>query len=74
MNLIKELNKLADSGYCPALLFDDDGKWALSFELTVQVENKTGEKYIFHIDSDDWKDTIEEAVKYSIEKNGVNYK
>lgn len=74
MNLIEELNKLADSGYCPALLFDDDGRWALSFEANVQDKSETDQKYIFYVESDDWKDTIEEAILYSIEKNKVNYK
>jgi len=32
MNLIEVLNKVADKGYCPALLFDDNGKWALAFD------------------------------------------
>ena len=26
------LDKLVNNGYCPALVFDDDGRWALSFD------------------------------------------
>lgn len=77
MNLIEELNKLADSGYCPALLFDDDGRWALSFTGTqpVNFESKPMSMYTtFFVESNDWKDTIEEAVEYAIKKFEVNYK
>jgi len=77
MNLIEELNKLADNGYCPALLFDDDGRWALSFTGTqpVNFESKPMSMYTtFFVETDDWKDTIEEAVEHAIKKFEVNYK
>lgn len=71
MNLIKVLNKLADRGYCPALLFDDDGRWALSFEgiQNVNFENTSIDMSInSFVDANDWKDTIEEAVEYAVNK------
>lgn len=71
MNLSKVLNKLADRGYCPNLLFDDDGRWVLSFEGTqnVNFENSPIDMIITcFVESNDWKDTIEEAVEHSIGK------
>lgn len=74
MNLIKELNALADKGYCPALLFDDDGRWALVFDGTqpANLNSNAQSMYTtFFVDADSWKDTIEEAVEYAIKKQSV---
>ena len=76
MDLSKELNRLADSGYCPALLFDDDGRWALVFDgfQPVNLFSDAQAMYTTHfVDVDDWKDTIEEAFTYAIEKARVVY-
>lgn len=74
MDLIKKLNNLADSGYCPALIFDDDGRWALVFDGVQPVNFSSDPQSMnttFFVDADSWKDTIEEAVEYAIAKQGV---
>ncbi len=71
MDLIKRLNELTEKGFCPALIFDDDGRWALVFDGAQNV-NFTDEPQnmasTFFIEAEFWKDTIEEAVEYSIKK------
>ena len=70
-DLASKLNELANVGFCPALIFDDNGHWALAFDGTQSVASLSGPVTTystFFVEADMWKDTIEEAVEYSLSK------
>lgn len=55
----------ADKGYCPALLFDDNGHWALSFEGAQSVaygDEPMDVSTTFFITKDLWCDTAPLAI------------
>lgn len=65
------LNKLSESGDCPNLLNDDNGHWALVFDgiQSVPEEDISDMWTCFHVGKEYWKDSIYEAVLYSLEKD-----
>ena len=66
---------LSEIGYCPNLLNDDNGYWAVSFDV---VQNyrfiEDDEDYnanltnSFYIESQYWKETIREALIVALEE------
>lgn len=70
MDLVKTLNELTEKGYCPALIFDDNGHWALAFDGTQPVNFYTEPQSMhttFYIEEDMWKDSIEEAIEHGLQ-------
>jgi len=58
----KVVEKLTAEGYCPALVNDDFGHWALSFSGTQPVEEKTNGCISTWCDEVDWADTAPHAI------------
>jgi hypothetical protein len=59
------LDKLTNEGYCPALLFDDNGHWAVVDEGHQNVPMGEGPEDIetsHFVQADKWKPTIREAI------------
>jgi len=72
LNCEQVLIKLSEHGGCPALLNDDNGHWAVSFEgfQNVAIEGyPTDITTTFFIKANDWKDTIREALIWALEKD-----
>lgn len=64
------LEELANIGHCPALIFDDNGHWAVTSAGVQDVSLEEGPSDIstcFFIEAEEWKDTIREAVLYYLE-------
>ena len=63
----EELSKL---GYCPNLLNDDNGRWAVSFEgyQSVPDDEPSDIDTSFFVEAKYWKNSIYEALIYSLEK------
>ena len=59
------MQAIVNNGDCPALLFDDNGHWAIS---DVGFENIDGLWYDYDIEPDSWKDSIREALIYYLSK------
>ena len=72
MNPTDKLNKLTKLGYCPCLIFDDDGNWALSFESTSSVWEGKPKTTTVVASEDEWKPTIDEAIDYAIKKEDID--
>ena len=70
MDLVKILNELTENGYCPALIFDDNGHWALAFDGTQPVNFYSEPQSMhttFYIEAGAWKNSVEEAVEYGLQ-------
>jgi hypothetical protein len=70
MNVCR-LEQLADQGYCPNLLNDDNGHWALVFDGFQQVPEGKEPQDIetsFFVIKEFWKPTIQEAIEYSLKE------
>lgn len=68
ISLEKTLDLLAEEGWCPALLNNDNGHWALVFEGMANVGSVDNEviaatSFVFH---EYWKNTVREAVIFSL--------
>jgi hypothetical protein len=64
------LDLLVNLGYAPALLFDDDGRWAVSFEGAqpmVMGDSAIEMTVSVFIEKEMWKGSIREALIYAIE-------
>lgn len=71
MNISKKLQDLCNKGFCPNLLNDDNGHWALVFDGFQSVPAGDEPEDIstsFHVEARFWKDTIEEAIEYGIKE------
>jgi hypothetical protein len=65
------LDVLSIYGYCPALLNDDNGHWAVTFEGFQAVPTGNNPEDIettFFVEAADWKDSIREALIHALEK------
>ena len=65
------LQTLSHHGYCPALLNDDNGHWAVTFDGFQAVPNGDDPDDIettFFVEAADWKDSIREALIHALEK------
>lgn len=64
------LEQLSDMGHCPALIFDDNGHWAVSSAGIQDVslgEEPSDISTCFFIEAEEWKNTIREAVLHYLE-------
>ena len=62
---INWLEEQANNGACPALLNDDNGHWAVSFEglqNCPEDSNPCDINTAFFVETGDWKDSIREAI------------
>jgi len=67
--ILEELTKL---GWAPCLLYDDDGRWAVSGEgmQSVSVNNDNFDCHLSHfVKKDMWKDSIREALNYYLDNS-----
>jgi len=67
-DVVEWFEKLASDGYCPALLNDDNGHWAVSFEGYQSVpvtEEPQNIETCFFVEERCWKQSIMEAVLYA---------
>ena len=65
------LEALAKEGFCPNLLNDDNGHWALVFDGFQSVpfgDDPEDISTTFFVFKDQWKDTVREAIIYSLEQ------
>jgi hypothetical protein len=76
MDVAKVLEDLANKGYCPALVFNDDGYWALtcdgmqSLDYDAIMKNEPFEMHAsFIIPKESFKPSIEEAVQYFLDND-----
>ena len=57
--------KMADEGFCPALVFDDDGRWALSFEgvsgIKFEEDSQDLDMRIF-VKKHEWNESLTRAI------------
>jgi len=70
LDINAELQKLTEKGYSPALVNDDNGKWALSVEGVGEACHSSGDDWwgTVIVESRLWRDTPEEAVMAAIEE------
>jgi len=65
--LLDWLEKMARSGACPGIIYDDNGHWAVSFsgtqELPEEEDNPQDLWTCFLVDEHEWKPSIREAIK-----------
>ena len=64
------LEWLADNGYCPALVFDDNGLWAVTGAGSQGINlppQDMGMSYF--VQADQWKPSIRDAVAYFVAQN-----
>jgi len=59
INCEQAFESLAEIGYCPNLLSDDYGHWAVKFD---SFQNEPMESTTCFIEAKDWKDSIYEAL------------
>jgi len=67
-NALEELAKL---GYCPNVLNDDNGHWAVTFDGYQNVptdENPCDIETHFSVDAEYWKNNIYDALIYALNK------
>lgn len=65
------LETLADNGYCPNLLNDDNGNWALTFSGFQSLRLKDTDDYegSFFVEARFWKPDLIDAVIYALEND-----
>lgn len=69
ISIEQALQELCETGSCPNLLNDDDGRWALVFDgfQDLVIGDKAQDiNTSFFVEARYWKDTIKEAVIYSL--------
>lgn len=70
INTEQAFESLAELGWCPNLLNDDNGHWAVKFDgfqnvpMTDSVEDIST---TFFIEAADWKDSIYEALLHTLD-------
>lgn len=72
INCEEALELLTKKGFCPNLLNDDNGHWAVAFDgfQNVPVGDEPGDIFTsIFIEKSRWKKTIREALIYSLENN-----
>jgi len=68
LNIIKWFEELTNEGYCPALIHDDNGHWAVSFDGFQNVpmgDEPQDTRTTFWVEKRYWKNSILEAVEYA---------
>ena len=69
INCEQALESLAEIGYCPNLLNDDNGHWSVKFDGFQNVPMGDEPEYISttcFIEAKDWKDSIYEALIWAL--------
>jgi hypothetical protein len=67
--LLDFLEGLAQEGYCPVLLNDDDGHWAVSCEGIQKLSDPSDAVHTtFFVEKKEWRDSIREAIWAFMEK------
>jgi len=69
INCEQAFESLAEIGYCPNLLNDDNGNWAVKFDGFQNVPMGDEPEDIsttFFIEAKDWKDSIYEALVWAL--------
>ena len=67
--LLRQFEAWANAGYCPALVFDDSGHWAVSFEGHASVnlgDEPEDLSATFFVKAEDWRDSVPEAIDAAI--------
>jgi hypothetical protein len=64
---LNQFENWADEGLCPALVFNDDGKWAVSFE-GMQSMDYGSTHYSVFVPESEWCDSPKEAIDQAIEQ------
>jgi hypothetical protein len=70
INCEQAFESLADIGYCPNLLNDDNGHWSVRFDGFQNVPTKDEPEDIhttFFIKAKDWKESIYDALIWALE-------
>jgi len=63
--LLNWLEGITHEGFCPAVIFDDNGHWTVSFEGCQNVPMEEGPCDIstsFYVEENKWHDTLREAI------------
>ena len=74
MDILEKLELLVENGYCPGLIYDDNGHWALSTNGSQNMTTIEGKQDIwtsFVVEADDWHDSPLKAIEQSIKKLGL---
>ena len=71
---IQHFERMADQGYRPSLVFDDDGRWAVSYSGVAPVPDDGGHQttaYItVEVQPDEWKPSVREAIDAALAARG----
>ena len=69
LNVEQALQELAEIGYCPALLNDDNGRWAVTFEgvQNVALDAPRDISASFFVKANKWRYIIHEALIVALE-------
>lgn len=68
LDVVQVLEWLVASGYCPTLIYDDNGFWAVSSFGMHNIRSDGGDfEFTEIIDGRFFKPTIREAIKYFVE-------
>jgi len=59
---LDKLEEMTHKGYCPALLFDDDGHWTVTLSGIQPMGNMQKDDFCTHFIDYSWHDTIVDAV------------
>jgi len=70
MSFDSAFQALSEIGYCPNLLNDDNGYWAVTFDGMQNIRQTDDEDYTgsFYIEAKYWKETIREALIVALEE------
>jgi hypothetical protein len=69
INATVMLYVLVEKGFCPALVFDDNGHWALTMEgiqTMTDSDDPVDVNMTMHVQAAQWRDTIPDAVHAAI--------
>lgn len=73
MDVNKALLQLASMGYCPALIFDDNGKWCVTCDGMQPCDWPLNYSEFWFDEETQWRDTPEDALKDYFDKIGILY-
>jgi hypothetical protein len=70
---LKQFTAWADSGLCPALVFNDNGYWAVSFDGVIPMdfsEPPNDAQLLIDVEKIMWRETVAEAIDQAITNTG----
>jgi len=70
---LKQFTVWADSGLCPALVFNDNGYWAISFDGVIPMdfsEPPNDAQLLIDVEKSMWRETVAEAIDQAITNTG----